>query len=450
MSEKQKTSPFQSIKRNYNYKTEYGVLGQKKYAGVFMEEFLTELQGQRGIEAYKEMAENDDIIGAMLFAIEMLIRQAPWDVEPQGEKEEDEKAANFVKSCLDDMQQSWQDTLSEILSFLVYGWSYHEICYKRRMGKNKKQSLSSKYDDGLIGWKKLPIRSQDTLWRWEYDEEDELAGMSQMAPPDYQIRTIPLEKAIHFVTKSKKANPEGRSILRNAYRQYYFKKRFQEIEGIGVERDLAGLPFIQPPEGADIWDAGDPEMVRALANCESLVKNIRRDAKEGVVLPYGWTFQLLNGGSRRQFEVGKIIERCDNRIAMTAMADFVLLGHQQTGSFALSSDKTTLFSVALGTYLNIICDAFNTQAIPRLIDLNAAHFKGITQYPKLVHGDVEQVNMNEFASFIEKMTGIGVLKPDENLERHVRKVGNLPEAMDIQEDIPTSEMTAPNKGGKSI
>jgi hypothetical protein len=34
---------------------------------------------------------------------------------------------------------------------------------------------------------------------------------------------------------------------------------------------------------------------------------------------------------------------------MTVLADFVLLGHQQVGSFALSSDKTKLFSMAVGS-----------------------------------------------------------------------------------------------------
>lgn len=104
------------------------------------------------------MAENDDIIGAILFAIEMLVRQARWDVEPSGGSKEEGEAAKFVKSCMHDMQTGWQDTISEILSFLVYGWSYHEIVYKRRMGKHPDPKFSSGYDDGLIGWRKLPIR----------------------------------------------------------------------------------------------------------------------------------------------------------------------------------------------------------------------------------------------------------------------------------------------------
>ena len=146
---------------------EIGRIGQKRYGGFFYEEFLKELQGRKGVETYREMADNDDVIGAILFAIEMLIRQTSWTIQPGGPENADEEAAEFVESCMDDMQDTWTDTISEILSFLTYGWSYHEIVYKRRCGKNRDSRLNSKYDDGLIGWAKLPIRAQETLYQWE-------------------------------------------------------------------------------------------------------------------------------------------------------------------------------------------------------------------------------------------------------------------------------------------
>lgn len=169
--------------------------------------------------------------------------------------------------------------------------------------------------------------------------------------------------------------------------------------------------MLQPPEGTNIWDADDPMMANVLAVAENLVKNVRRDALEGIVLPYGWTFSLLKGEGKRQFEVGNIIERYDSRMAMTVLADFVLLGHQMHGSYALSSDKTELFAVAIGTYLDIICEAFNTQAIPRLMELNSAVFKDRNNHPRLVHGDIEKVNMAEMAAFLEKMSAIGLVSP---------------------------------------
>lgn len=409
-----------------NDSKEIGRVGQRRYGGIFYEEFLSELRGRKGAEVFTEMSNNDETIGAILFAIEMLVRQASWNVEPGGSTAKDREAAEFVKSCMDDMQQTWIDTISEILSFLTYGWSFHEIVYKRRMGRTKDNRTSSKYDDGLIGWMKLPIRSQETLYQWEYDDQDNLIGMTQMPPPDFGLITIPMNKAMLFRTRSRKDNPEGRSILRTAYRSWYFKRRIQEIEGIGIERDLAGLPVITTPEGMDIWDKDDEDMNAIRAGLEAMVKNIRRDSTEGLVLPFGYTFELTSTGGSRQFDTNSIIARYDTKISQTVLADFIQLGHESVGSFALSSDKTNLFSMAICAFLDIICQTFNSQGIPALIDINGDHFAGVTDYPRLTHGDIEDVDLATMATFIKDMTSIGVIIPDESLEDYVRQLGKLP------------------------
>lgn len=409
-----------------NDSKEIGRVGQRRYGGIFYEEFLSELRGRKGAEVFTEMSNNDETIGAILFAIEMLVRQASWNVEPGGSTAKDREAAEFVKSCMDDMQQTWIDTISEILSFLTYGWSFHEIVYKRRMGRTKDNRTSSKYDDGLIGWMKLPIRSQETLYQWEYDDQDNLIGMTQMPPPDFGLITIPMSKAMLFRTRSRKDNPEGRSILRTAYRSWYFKRRIQEIEGIGIERDLAGLPVITTPEGMDIWDKDDEDMNAIRAGLEAMVKNIRRDSTEGLVLPFGYTFELTSTGGSRQFDTNSIIARYDTKISQTVLADFIQLGHESVGSFALSSDKTNLFSMAICAFLDIICQTFNSQGIPALIDINGDHFAGVTDYPLLTHGDIEDVDLATMATFIKDMTSIGVIIPDESLEDYVRQLGKLP------------------------
>lgn len=409
-----------------NDSKEIGRVGQRRYGGIFYEEFLSELRGRKGAEVFTEMSNNDETIGAILFAIEMLVRQASWNVEPGGSTAKDREAAEFVKSCMDDMQQTWIDTISEILSFLTYGWSFHEIVYKRRMGRTKDNRTSSKYDDGLIGWMKLPIRSQETLYQWEYDDQDNLIGMTQMPPPDFGLITIPMNKAMLFRTRSRKDNPEGRSILRTAYRSWYFKRRIQEIEGIGIERDLAGLPVITTPEGMDIWDKDDEDMNAIRAGLEAMVKNIRRDSTEGLVLPFGYTLELTSTGGSRQFDTNSIIARYDTKISQTVLADFIQLGHESVGSFALSSDKTNLFSMAICAFLDIICQTFNSQGIPALIDINGDHFSGVTDYPRLTHGDIEDVDLATMATFIKDMTSIGVIIPDESLEDYVRQLGKLP------------------------
>lgn len=445
---------------------EIGRIGQHRYGGkgsgsIFFEEFLHELRGTKGVQAYTEMADNDATVGAILFAIEMLMRNCEFHVEPAGKSATDKEAAEFVESCLNDMERTWADTLSEILSFLTYGWSYHEICYKRRVGKTSSPLTNSKYADGLIGWRKLPIRAQDTLYGWEYaDNTDDLVGMTQAPPPTFEHYTIPVEKALHFRTRSRKDNPEGRSILRTAYRAYYFKKRLEEIEGYGMERDLAGFPVLYAPADMAIWD-DDPEMQSALNRAEMIVSSIRRDAREGLVLPggadgQGWKLELLASGSKRQFDTNAIIDRYDKRIATSVLADFVMLGQQQVGSFALADSKTHIFALAIGAYLDVICEVFNNQAIPRLIDLNGDHFKGITDYPKMTHGDIEDKDLAQFTAYIKEMVGAGIIVPDEELEAEVRRVGGLPEKTDtgtpreVQpgENDPQKPTGAPQGGGK--
>ena len=433
---------------------EQGRIGQLRSGtsgagAIFLEEFLPELRGARGAQAYTEMADNDATVGAILFAIEMLMRKCEFTIEPAGNSSKDKEAAEFVESCMNDMERTWADTFAEIISFLTYGWSYHEIVYKRRGGKSDSPILNSKYNDGLIGWRKLPIRSQETLVGWLYKEgTDDLIGMIQEPPPDYGQFTIKLDKALHFRTRSRKDNPEGRSILRTAYRAYYFKKRLEEIEGYGIERDLAGFPVLYAPAEARIWDE-DEEAKATLYRAEAIVSSIRRDAREGLVLPggyeegTGWKLELLTSGSRRQFDTNATIDRWDKRIATSVLADFVMLGQQQVGSFALADSKTKIFALSIGTYLDVVCEVFNSQGIPRLIDINGDHFKGITDYPKMKHGDIEDVDLDQFSAFIEKMIGTGIITPDDRLEEHTRRIGNLPER---SENAPPRETQSGEKG----
>lgn len=404
---------------------EIGRIGQRQSAGRFYEDFLPQFNGQAANHIFKEMVTNDDVIGAVDTAIQLLCRQVSWDIQPASEDEANVKCADFVAECLHDMEDAWEDVLANILSFLDFGWSYHEIVYKYRLGSNKNKRYNSKFNDGLIGWRKMPNRAQETLDHWELDEHDDVLGMWQMLD-DGTTRYIPIEKALHFKTQSRKNDPQGKSIWRNAYISYYYKKRIREIEGIGIERDLAGLPVLESPEGVDIWADGQ-EAQSKLARCESLVYNIRRDATEGIALPGGWKLSLLNSGGQRQFDTNKIIDRYDNRIAAVGLADFVLMGHQQIGSFALAEVKADLFANAVGAFLDIIANAFNKQAIPRLIELNQPYFNGISGYPTLTHTTVSKPKLKDMGLYVKYLAESGLLKPGADTEDHLRVMAGLPE-----------------------
>ena len=378
---------------------EYGRSGLRHWGGFVFEEWLNQLQqGRQAAQVFREMSDQDPIIGAIVYAIQSLMRRVSWWFE-----EKDSRGAVWMQGVLDDMQFSWEDTLGEILSFLVYGYGYHEMCFKIRSGYSSSPSLSSMFNDGQIGIAKIPLRAQDSLWKWVFDDVGDIMGMIQNPPPDYLLRFIPREKALHFRTSIFKDNPEGRSILRNAYRSWWFVKNIQQIEAIGVERDLAGLPVLTPPEGVDIWDAADPTMAQMFQQAKITVSSVRRDEQEGVVLPFGWTLELLSSGGSRQFHTTEIISRYETRIATSVLADLVMMGQDKVGSYALSVTKKDMFSASLGGYLDIISSVINTQMIPTLWQLNG--FKD--PMPKMCHGSVETIDLDTLGNYINRIAKVG-------------------------------------------
>lgn len=426
--------------------SEIGTSGLNHYGGTISEEFLRQLAGIKGIKTFAEMRDNDDTVGAMLFIIDKLLRNVEWTVEAASQDKAALNVAEFVEQCRGDMEHSWGDFISEVLSMLVFGWSTHEIVYKYRSGyDNDHPSYHSQYDDNKIGWRKLPIRSQESLHDWEINDSGDVVAMNQL-PPLGSIRRIHADKMLLFRTQSYKNNPMGRSILRNAYRPWFFKKRIEEIEGIGIERDLAGLPVAYVPAEL-LSPSATTDQQASLAAIRKLVTSIRRDQQEGVVFPLVYDEQgnklydltLMSTGGTRQFDTNTIITRYSKSIAMTVLADFIFLGQTKVGSYALSSDKTDMFSAGLGAWLHAIADVLNRQAIPKLMKLNGYDRK---LWPKLVPSDIEKEDVTKFCDNVYKLVGVGALMPDDTVDAKIRTLLGLPPVTSDGNDIVPMDLIA--------
>lgn len=433
--------------------SELGSTGLRRSSGYVYEEFLTQLRGRLGAKTYREMADNDPVIGSFLYAIEKIITRLEWRVDPFneiGEADEPDEAdietARFVEECLNDMSDSWDSTLASILSFIVFGWSWHEIVYKRRGGPDETDPTKrSKFSDGKIGWRKWPIRAQETWMRWEFDEDGGIQAYVQYDPSGGGMHTIPVEKSLLFRTTTQKNNPEGRSLLRNAYRPWYFKRRIEEIEAIGIERDLAGLPVAHvPPEY--LSSSATPEQASVLNAVKEIVTSIKRNENEGIIFPVVYDesghkmfeLSLLSSGGSRQFDTDKIITRYDNRIATSVVSDFILLGQDRVGSFALGVSKMDLWTMSVDSLCRTIAETVNSHAIPRLLKLNGMD---TSRCPTLTYSEVSHVDLGEISDFVSKMTQAGVLVPDPALEDHLRDLAGLPPATHSATDAGADGMS---------
>jgi hypothetical protein len=419
---------------------ELGVTGVKRMSGYIDEEFLPALRGRKAVRVYREMSANDSMVGALLFSIDKLLREVEWKVLPPEQSEDGQAAQEFLEECMEDMSHSWDDFIGEVLSMIVYGWSWHEIVYKRRLGPwQKDPKKRSKHNDGKIGWRKMPIRAQETLQRWSFDETGGVRSMVQMAPPRYQTTVIPIEKSILFRTSISKGNPEGVSLLRTSYRAWYFKKRLEEFEAIGVERDLAGMPVGKVPADYLTAAKGTPQ-AKTVEAFKKMVRGVRRDENEGLVLPSQYDpdtkqplfdFELMSSGGTRQFDTNAIITRYEQRILMSVLADFILVGHQDTGSYSLHTDKTGIFRAALNAITKAIADTLNRYAVPRLFAVNGWK---LDELPRFEPTNVDPPALDQLAAFISATAGAGMQWfPDPELEKYIREIARLPEMTD--EDV---------------
>lgn len=413
---------------------EVGATGLKQYSGYVNEEFISELRGRQGAKTYKEMADNDPIVGAILFAIEMLLRNAGGRVEPVSKDPADIEVADFVESCLGDMEHSWGEFEAEKASKYTYGWAYHEIVFKRRLGgKQTDPSKKSKYNDGKIGIRKLPIRAQDSILRWEIDKSGDILGMHQSID-GIKTAYIPLDKSMLFRTTSTKNNPEGRSILRNGYKPYYLKKKIEMYEAIGVERDLAGLPVLRVDYRLmKAAASGDSAAQSALDEYKTIGRNIRNDEQACVVMPEArdenghrlYDIELLSSGGSKTFDTNAIIQRYDTRISQTVLADFIMLGNQPNGSRSLSSDKTTLFATALGTWQKADAEIITNKLFRKLCEVNNIP---TDRCPKYIPNDIEKADVELAIKSINDSIMSGALELTDKVYDKTR------ELLDIQKD----------------
>lgn len=417
-----------------------GVEGAKISSGFVHDEFLQKLVGERGRRVYREMRDNDSVVSAVLFAVEMLLRAVDWTVSAGSDDEEGAEGAEFLEGVIDDMSHTWDDFIGNVTSMLTFGWQYTEVVYKRRLGPEQADPRRrSKFNDGKIGIRKLGDRSQETLNKWEIDEGDgSVLGMWQDRPNGGGPSVfIPIERALLFRPHMHKGSPEGRSVLRGAYRSWFMLKNIQEIEAIAIERELNGLPVVYIPNAT--LNGTSDEAIAAKELYKKLVRDIKFNEQGGVVLPSDPWYDgegkpsslrqvelvLLNAKGSRAIDTDSTVKRYQGDIARTILADFIMLGQGERGSFALSRSKVDLFAGALEGWLSAIAATCNRHLVPKLWRLNGFNPESM---PQLVPGRVAPEDLKELGDYVESLSRAGISLADTETEDRLRDAGGLPES----------------------
>ena len=405
-------------------KIELGVYGKNTYTGdVRADEFLQELKGKRAIQKYKEMRDNNAIIGSVMYAIEQTLRDVKIDVVPANDSEEAKREAEFLKSVVEDMDHSLDDHISEALSHLTYGFAWFEVVYKRREGDMRSPKKNSKFDDGRIGVKKIAIRAPWTVEKFEIDQNTgEVLGMWQEAAWGKKTTMIPVEKSLYYRTTSLNNDPSGRSVLRNAYVSYTYLNKIQGYEAVAIERELHGVPVGRMPAEYLSGDA-TADQANLRGQFERILRDLKNNEQGYALLPSDlyvdadgkptnqrlMDIELITANGSRSIDIDPVVKRYQHDIARSLMAEFLMLG-SGSGSYALSKSKTDLFLRSLESYINTIVDVLNKQLVERLWQLNGLSWDVM---PKLVAGDVAPHDLREIAAFLRNLNNAGIEVQDQ-------------------------------------
>lgn len=224
---------------------EVGFTGLTTLGGQIFEEIDEELRWPQAAKTFKKMAKDGAIHPALDF-VESKIASAGWEVKaPEGYEDLLKDKVEFVKQQMTDMTHSWSNFIQQVSSFNRMGFCVNEKVFRYRYKTN-----GSKYDDGLIGIKKLPIRSQDSIMDWKWSGKGrELAGLYQQVPTEEvgvvrgwgvsrtsstEDKFIPRKKFLLFRHNPQKDSPQGSSPLSGVHQSWKMKKAYEEAQAISV------------------------------------------------------------------------------------------------------------------------------------------------------------------------------------------------------------------------
>lgn len=367
------------------------------------------------VNVYTEMAFSDAAVDISLRAAKTPVMGADYFVEPFDEQPINADIAEFVEfNLLNGTNAPFLLILDDVLRMLEYGfstiekvWEIREWAPSRQMANRRKYTML----------KKLAARPTPTIKEITYDNNGGPVEIVQSAvqadgkPKDVKI---PIEKLIIFSNNKQGGNLEGRSILRTAYRPWYFKSNLYNIDGIQKERHGMGFPIINLPPGAK-----DSEVAAA----QELIRNVRTNEFGGVALRPGWSMEFADIKGQ-PVDVMRSIEHHNGMILLNTMSQFLLLGLEGSGGGrATSGAHQDMFNKALRYMANMVCDSFNLYCIPYLVGYNFDTDK----FPKLrVRNIGETKDLQQWASAVANLITSNAITYTPELETWVRQIMDAP------------------------
>lgn len=366
---------------------------------------------------YLKMVRDDASVRVSLRAGKAPVLGAEWFIDPYSDDPQDLAIAEFVEfNLFNGMTTPWVRVIEQILTMYETGRSIFEPVWELREWAPRKTSAGANRRQ-YTTLRKLAFRPASTISRIDYDDNGGPIQIIHNAigkngqPKEVKI---PIEKSVIFVFDSQDGGLEGMSILRSAYKHWYYKNELYKIDGIQKERHGIGVPRAKIMPGAS---KGDIDMAT------ELVRNLRTNEYAYIVSPstIEIDFAELSGNP---VDVLKSALHHDNMIMKNIMVQFLNLGSDSSGGGrATGATSMDMFLKSMRHVANSICDGTNLYLIPNMVAYNFP----TDRFPQLrVRGVGETKDMQMFASALNNLAQNDLITIDEATEQWVRQQFDMP------------------------
>lgn len=435
---------------------EVGYSGNSLFNGVSTEEMYKELNHPYSLATYKKMSYHPSV-NTPLSMYNSMVSKIKFRVVPVEDATKKEiKQAELVESMLDDMEVPMHDVLNDIMTMNTYGFSVLEKVYRRREKKS-----GSLHNDGVIGIRKLALRSQDSIEKFKFDASGNyvthvVQDMSRVHDPYNRYRDrlinkveIPRSKFMLFNLGRNRSNPYGTSPLRDIYLPWKYLTSIEELEAAGVAKDLQGVPVMYIPAQYMSGDAS-PEQKIIFEQFKNIVRNLQNNSQSGVILPSAvdpetrqplFKLELLSTqGGKKNYDTTQVKEYYRAMIFIGMNADILLMGNTQTGSFALGSLKTSMTGAYVESMLKRVVQVLNDDLIRQIYELNGWD---ASRRCKIDYEGFSDIDLESFSKAVQRMAAVSMLpRTPEVVNQILKQIGldDLPDNADIDSLFPQEVM----------
>lgn len=394
---------------------EYGAPGNQFYLDSLPQnEYNPKFMVPQLYDTVHKMRMSDSSITAALAVMKLpLLRTEVKIVPDQGAETGEDKL--IADTCYEKLmrqgavRESWQKQLRNFLLMLDFGFSCAEKVWTQD-------------DEGFLRFARIAPRLPPSIREMRVNADGSLRHVVQYASKGgyEKILKIPVPQYGVVMSWAKEGeNHWGISVLRPIYKHWFYKEEFYRIDAVRLDRWGTGIPEAEVATNYNL-KVGDR------ADLQNMLKRLRGGEQAYLIHPEEVKIRILTpepGGSTDLGLMNSVYHH-DLMIYRSILAHFIATANAEYGNYGSTRTYAEVFFFAEQALAHYIEEEYEQNIIRPFCDANF-NMEG-RLYPRLQFADVQKFDMALLSESLARLTGAGLITPDDDMETFLRKTFGWP------------------------